>query len=54
MGQAGFRKRESWAQGSLKAQLQSELEIAWAESAPSLSELRAIQTIIAAGKAVRA
>jgi hypothetical protein len=32
-----------------EAQLQAELEIAWAESASSLSELRAIQAIIAAG-----
>ena len=33
----------------LEAQLQSELQIAWAESAPSLSEFRAIQFIVAAG-----
>ena len=32
----------------LEAQLQSELQIAWAESAPSLSEFRAIQFIVAA------
>jgi hypothetical protein len=33
----------------VKAELKAELEIAWVESAPSLSEFRAIQTIIAAG-----
>jgi len=33
-------------------QLQAELEIAWAESPPSLSELRSIQAIIAAGPGV--
>ena len=32
-----------------EAQLQAELEIAWTESPPSLSEFRAIQAIIAAG-----
>jgi hypothetical protein len=32
-----------------EAQLQSELEIAWVEGAPSLSEIMAIQAIIAAG-----
>src|ERR1035441_6585250 len=37
-----------------KAQLQAELEIARAGSAPRFSEFRAIQTIIAAGTAVRA
>ena len=44
-----FRQLESWGKDRSKAQLQSELEIAWAEGAPSLSEFRAIQTIVIAG-----